>query len=165
MLYMDNFSLLDTPKTTGQMNYEWLKARYNVYGNPSARIQTFNGRNVLYASGFGSTSVPSWMIAKSVPSAYTRHVCGFRVSVDTQVDGDVPARANTVGLVSAISPTRFGEIFGARFCRAGTSSIVRFNYRSQLGVAAEETFNIAPVDGMLYVDFVFDKISDNNEYS
>jgi len=165
MLYMDNFSLLDTPKTSGQMDLTWLKARYNVYGSPDVRVQTFGGRNILYAPTRSATNAASWLITKPIPTGYSRYVCGIRLDF-TNVQ--YPSQGtNSLGIVSKTGPTSFGEVLGFRWTASQTANLYSLvmNYRDQAGVAQTIATSVQTTDREAYIDFVFDKVSDANEYS
>lgn len=165
MRYLDNFSLLDTPKTTGQMDLTWLRARYNVYGSPDARIQAFNSRNTLYAPTRNSTNVSSWLITKPIPAAYSRYVCGVRLNFSNVAYPS--SGTNSIGIVSKTGPTSFGEVLGFRWTASQTANLYSLvmNYRDQAGVAQTITTSVQTTDREAYIDFVFDKVSDVNEYS
>lgn len=164
LIHMDNFSLLDIARTGPQMDASNLRLKYKVRGTPdrptlpSVYVRTQSGRNMLRVAVPGTSGphlVPAWSISQEIPNEPGRYVCGIRyVNVGTAENG-------SLGLVSRISDTRLGVILS--FCRTVSDSKFLMAYRGEDGTA--KSASLPYNSGGFYLDFLFDKVSDDNEYS
>lgn len=158
MMFMDNFSLLDNPKTTGTMDLTFLKAKYRTVGSPNARISSENegtGRKRLVLLPRAATPAAPWLIMKDMDTTFGPSVVGMQI---TATVGGLGGSAS-MGLVSRLSPTMVGIVFS--FERQPGKLILR--YRNSLG---EPTQVDVPLPSENYFfDVYFNKVSNGNDYS
>lgn len=81
LIGLDNFESLDTVRTSGNMDFTFMRFAYNVIGTPEARIENSSilGRPAINWHAFTVSTVAPYLITQTVPSSVIRFSTGQRI--------------------------------------------------------------------------------------
>lgn len=156
MIFMDNFSLLDTPKTSGVMDMQWLDAKYDILGNGlQSRVVQEGGRNKLLF--LDNPSNPLFAVGANVPSTVDTHTVGIRVNAKNPPGGSLTTAS--MALVAKTGSASVGSlvVFWIR------SNWLYVRWKDRNGERVQHDIPLTSPE--FYLDITFTKVANANEYS